>query len=86
MNNIKYIDGRKENGILYDWDFLRKEFKKLHTPKDIITPFNIHEFYKNGKMFCNPHVEDFLALIDGAQYVVTDSFHATAFSLNFNKL
>ena len=36
-------------------------------------------------MFCNPHVEDFLALIDGAQYVVTDSFHATAFSLNFNK-
>lgn len=52
MNNtIKYIDGRKENGILYDWDFLRKEFKKLHTPKDIITPFNIHEFYKNGWNF-----------------------------------
>ena len=47
--------------------------------------YQLHEFYKNGKMFCNPHVEDFLALIDGAQYVVTDSFHATAFSLNFNK-
>lgn len=47
--------------------------------------YQLHEFYKNGKMFCNPQVEDFLALIDGAQYVVTDSFHATAFSLNFNK-
>ena len=45
--------------------------------------YQLHEFYKNGKMFCNPQVEDFLALIDG--YVVTDSFHATAFSLNFNK-
>ena len=26
-------------------------------------------------MFCNPPVEDFLALIDGADYVITDSFH-----------
>ena len=47
--------------------------------------YQLHEFYKNGKMFCNPLVEDFLALIDGADYVITDSFHATAFSLNFNK-
>lgn len=27
----------------------------------------------------------FLALLDNADYVITDSFHATAFSLNFNK-
>ena len=47
--------------------------------------YQLHEFYKNGKMFCNRPVEDFLALIDGADYVITDSFHATAFSLNFNK-
>lgn len=47
--------------------------------------YQLHEFYKNGKMFCNPKVEDFLALIDGASYIITDSFHATAFSLNFNK-
>ncbi len=46
--------------------------------------YQIHEFYKRGKMYCNPKVEDFLALIDNAQYVITDSFHATAFSLNFN--
>lgn len=47
--------------------------------------YQIHEFYKNGKMFCNSKVEDFLSLIDNAQYIITDSFHATAFSLNFNK-
>ena len=36
-------------------------------------------------MYCNPSVEDFLALIKNAKYVVTDSFHGTAFSLNFKK-
>ncbi len=47
--------------------------------------YQIHEIYKNGKMYCNSKVEDFLSLIDNAQYIITDSFHATAFSLNFNK-
>ena len=47
--------------------------------------YQLHEFYKKGKMYCNPKVEDFLALLDNADYVITDSFHATAFSLNFNK-
>ncbi len=47
--------------------------------------YQLHEFYKRGKMYCNPKVEDFLALVDGARYIITDSFHATAFALNFNK-
>lgn len=46
--------------------------------------YALHEFYKKGKMKCNVKVEDFLALIKNAKYVVTDSFHATAFSINFN--
>lgn len=46
--------------------------------------YQLHEFYKKGKIYCNPQVEDFLALIDNAKYVITDSFHATAFSINFN--
>ena len=46
--------------------------------------YQLHEFYKKGKIMCNPKVEDFLALIDNAKYVITDSFHATAFSINFN--
>lgn len=46
--------------------------------------YQLHEFYKRGKMKCNPRVEDFISLIDNAKYVITDSFHATAFSLNLN--
>lgn len=47
--------------------------------------YQLHEFYKKGKMYCNPEVEEFLDLIDNAKYIISDSFHATAFSLNFNK-
>ena len=46
--------------------------------------YALHEFYKKGKMKCNVKVEDFISLIKNATYVVTDSFHATAFSINFN--
>lgn len=47
--------------------------------------YQMHEFYKKGKMYCSPTVEDFLSLIKNAEYVITDSFHGTAFSLNFEK-
>lgn len=47
--------------------------------------YQLHEFYKFGKMYCNPPIEEFLDLIDNATYIITDSFHAAAFSLNFNK-
>ena len=47
--------------------------------------YQLHDFYKEGKMYCNPKVEDFLGLIKNATYIISDSFHATAFSLNFNK-
>ena len=46
--------------------------------------YQLHEFYKHGQIVCNPKVEDFLALIDNAEFVITDSFHATAFSINFH--
>jgi len=38
-----------------------------------------------GKMVYTKRVEDFLSLIENASYIVTDSFHGTAFSLNFEK-
>lgn len=47
--------------------------------------YQLHEFYKKGKMYCNPEVEDFLSLIKNAKYVITDSFHGVAFSLNFER-
>ena len=42
-------------------------------------------FASKGKMVFMPKVEQFLSLIYYADYVITDSFHCTAFSLNFNK-
>lgn len=43
-----------------------------------------HYKYK-GKMIYSPTVEEFLSLIYHAEYVLTDSFHCLAFSLNFGK-
>lgn len=39
---------------------------------------------KNGKSLVIPNVEDFVTYIDDAELVITDSFHATAFSMNLN--
>lgn len=64
-----------------------KYVEKLAEEKDLeiyYVSYALHEFYKKGKMKCNVSVEDFLSLIKYARYVVTDSFHATAFSINFN--
>lgn len=35
-----------------------------------------------GKSVINPTVEEFLSLIANAEYIVTDSFHATSFAIN----
>ncbi|MBQ7410041.1 MAG: polysaccharide pyruvyl transferase family protein [Clostridia bacterium] len=64
-----------------------KYVEKLAKEKNLeiyYVSYALHEFYKKGKMKCNVKVEDFLSLLKYAQYVVTDSFHATAFSINFN--
>lgn len=43
------------------------------------------EFYRYGKFLWCPSVEDFLSLIINAEYVLSDSFHATVFSILFHK-
>ena len=40
------------------------------------------QFYRPGKSMLVPRVFDFISSIDNAKYVLTDSFHATAFSMN----
>ena len=47
--------------------------------------YQYHDVFKNGKMHCCPAVEDFLSLLANAAYVVTDSFHCTAFSILLQK-
>lgn len=40
---IKYIDDDMRYGIDYDWDLIKKEFKKLNIPKEVYNPYNFHE-------------------------------------------
>jgi len=45
----------------------------------------LHQITRGGKFICCPDLGDFLALIDNASCIVTDSFHGTCFSINFGK-
>lgn len=47
--------------------------------------YNLHDIYRKGQLKWCPTVEEYLGLVKYAQYVVTDSFHATVFSLVFGK-
>ena len=42
------------------------------------------QIVRNGKSILIPDIFEFITLIDNAEFVVTDSFHATAFSMNLN--
>lgn len=45
----------------------------------------IYQVFKYGKFAYCPTVNEFLTYFLNAEYIVTDSFHATGFSINFNK-
>lgn len=47
--------------------------------------YNWHDVIRSGKLVWCPTVEEYLGLIRDAQYVIADSFHATAFSILFKK-
>lgn len=47
--------------------------------------YNWHDIFRHGHLKWCPTVESFLGLIKNANYIVADSFHATAFSLIFKK-
>ena len=44
----------------------------------------LDQIFRNGKSLIMPEIFDFITLIDNAEIVLTDSFHATAFSINMN--
>lgn len=44
-----------------------------------------HQFRRGGKFICCPDLGEFLALIDNASCIITDSFHGTCFAINFGK-
>lgn len=38
LDNIKYINNKKELGVEYDFNLIKKEFKKLRVPDDVYDP------------------------------------------------
>lgn len=41
LRNIEYIKNDKNYGIKYEWNLIRKEFKKLNIPKNVYTPTHL---------------------------------------------
>lgn len=50
-----------------------------------VNPY-FHQMSRGGIFICCPDLGEFLALIDNASCIVTDSFHGTCFAINFGKL
>lgn len=46
---------------------------------------SLHQINRGGKFVFLPDVTEFLALLKHCRYFVTDSFHGTAFAINFNR-
>lgn len=57
--------------------------KRLGLPLLRVTPF-LHQINRSGRIQLLPSPGRFLRLIKDASLMVTDSFHGTAFALNFN--
>ena len=66
-------------------EMLEKELSSKYKLPVINICVQWFEFYRYGKFLWCPSVEKFLSLICNAEYVLSDSFHATAFSLIFHK-
>lgn len=62
-----------------------KEFAKRKNLKLIRLCTRYDQLKEAGHGIVLPKVEEFLALFRDAEYIITDSFHATAFSLIFHK-
>ncbi len=65
-------------------DQLAKKAAKTSGCKVYNISYNIHDMIRSGCLKWCPSVENYLGLIKNARCVVTDSFHATAFSLIFH--
>lgn len=61
-------------------NLLAKEYKL----KVFNISYNFHDIIRPGTLKWCPTVEEYLGLIRDAEYVITDSFHATVFSVLFH--
>lgn len=62
-----------------------KKFVKEKKMKLVILPHDGHSLIQSKNVIKNAGPEDFLSLVDNAENVITDSYHALIFSLIFKK-
>ena len=66
-------------------NYYAKHFSKhVGLPLIRISPY-LHQIIREGKLCWLPDIDNFLAYIKHCSYLITDSFHGTAFALIFNK-
>lgn len=58
--------------------------RRMGMPLLRISP-SFHQFRRGGKFVFLPDMDEFLSYIKNCSFFVTDSFHGTAFALNFNR-
>lgn len=68
-----------------DFERYAKKFSIYKRLKLIRISPSIHNIFKTGKLKWLPSPEEFITYFANAEYILTDSFHATVFSLIFNK-
>lgn len=62
-----------------------KKFAKMKKIKLLRISPSFYHIVRSGKLIYLPNQYDFLRYFENAEYVLTDSFHATVFSVIFNK-
>ena len=62
-----------------------KKFAKNKELKHIVIPYCGFSYFQNAEIHADAGIQDFLNLIRGAEYILTDSFHVTVFSLIYRK-
>lgn len=65
-------------------EYAIKFAKSYKLPLYRVSP-TFHQFRRGGKFLYLPDLGHFLSYIKNCKYFITDSFHGTAFALNFNK-
>lgn len=68
-----------------EFDCYAKEFAKKHHMKLLRLSPSFYHITRSGKLIYLPDQFAFLSYFANAEYVLTDSFHATAFSIILNK-
>lgn len=81
----KYILVYQLNTKNPEFDNYVKKLSKVKKMPIIRVSNVLYQAFKYGKFAYCPSVNEFLTYFLNAEYIVTDSFHATGFSINFNK-